>query len=249
MRRFMRWGLAVLALTLCTSVATYLIGAEWISGKVWPEPKVIEPGDAAKAPSDATVLFDGKDLSQWVNGDQWIIKDGYAEAYKTAIQTKQGFGSCQLHVEFATPTKVEGEGQGRGNNGVLIMGNYEVQILDSYENKTYFDGQCGAVYKQYPPLVNACRKPGEWQSYDIVFEAPEFKDGKVVKPAYITVLHNGVLIQNHVEVQGTTAWHVPPKYTAHGDKMPLQLYYHGNPVRFRNIWIREIGEMKPLKDK
>ncbi len=128
------------------------------------------------------------------------------------------------------------------------MNNYEIQILDSYENKTYFDGQCASIYKQWPPLVNACRKPGEWQSYDIVFEAPKFDaSGKVLKPAYITVLHNGIVVQNHAEVLGSTAWHKPPQYTAHPDRLPLQLYYHGNPVKFRNIWIRELGEMKPLK--
>jgi hypothetical protein len=244
-----RWLVPAAAVAVCAAVVVCLNGAEWVSGKVWPEPKVIEPGDATHAPSDAVVLFDGKDLSQWEGGDKWIIKDGYAVAFERAIKTKQGFGSCQLHIEFATPEKVEGDGQGRGNNGVLLMGNYEVQILDSYNNKTYFDGQCASVYKQYPPLVNACRKPGEWQSYDIVFEAPKFEKGKVARPGYITVLHNGVIVQNHVELQGTTAWHKPPEYAPHADKVPLELFYHGNPVKFRNIWIRELGEMKPLKQK
>ncbi len=228
-------GLVVLGLSAWT------IAAEWKSGKVWPEPKVIDPGDATRAPSDAIVLFDGKDLSQWEGGDQWIIRDGYAISNKTSITTKRPFGSCQLHVEWAAPEKVEGEGQGRGNSGVYLMNNYEVQILDSYENTTYFDGQCGAIYKQHPPLVNACRKPGQWQTYDILFEAPKFDDnGKLKRPGYVTLLHNGVVVQNHAEIEGTTAWDRAPAYTAHPDKLPLQLQFHGNPVRFRNVWIREL---------
>jgi len=221
-------------------LAAHLMAAEWKSGIVWPEPKVIDPGDATKAPSDAIVLFDGKDLSQWKGGDQWIVKDGHAISNKTSIETKRGFGSCQLHVEWAAPEKVEGEGQGRGNSGVYMMNTYEIQILDSYINKTYFDGQCASIYKQWPPLVNACRKPGQWQTYDIIFAAPQFKGGKVAKPAYATVLQNGVLVQNHAEILGASAWERPPAYTPHPDKLPLQLQFHGNPVRFRNIWIREL---------
>ena len=157
------------------------------------------------------------------------------------IYTKQGFGDCQLHVEWATPEKVEGHGQGRGNSGVFMMGLYEIQILDSYDNPTYFDGQAAGIYKQRPPLVNACRKPGQWQTYDIIFEAPRFgKQGKLVRPAFVTFLHNGVLVQNHFQIQGTTSWDQAPKYTAHPSKLPLALQYHGNPVRFRNIWIREL---------
>lgn len=222
------------------SVYRSLRAEEWKSGINWPEPKVIDPGDGTTPPSDAIVLFDGKDMSAW-EGGPWIVKDGYAEAAKGGIQTKQPFGSCQLHVEWATPEEVKGSGQGRGNSGVYLMGQYEVQILDSYGNETYFDGQAGAIYKQHPPLVNACRGPGEWQSYDIIFDAPQFdKDGKVAKPAYITVLQNGVLIQNHFEILGATAWHKPPEYTKHGDKLPISIQYHGNPVRVRNIWIREL---------
>lgn len=237
-----KWVLAGIVVLAFVGGVMGLRAAEYVSGKVWPEPKVIDPGDATRPPSDAVVLFDGKDLSKWEGGEQWIIKDGAATAHGGGITTKMGFGSCQLHLEFATPEKVEGSGQGRGNSGVYLMNNYEVQILDSYQNQTYFDGQCGAIYKQYPPMVNACRKPGQWQTFDIIFEAPKFDaSGKLLKPAYMTVLHNGVLIQNHVQLEGATAWHKPPAYTAHPPKMPLHLQYHGNPVRFRNIWIRELN--------
>jgi hypothetical protein len=226
-----------LALGLC---AIAIHAGEWVSGIAWPEPKVVDPGPAGGPPSDAVVLFDGKDLSQWDGGEKWKIRDGYAISGGD-IRSKQTFGDCQLHIEWASPEKVVGDGQGRGNSGVFMMGFYEVQILDSYENKTYFDGQAAAIYKQHPPLVNACRKPGEWQSYDIIFEAPRFGEGgKLKRPAYVTVLQNGVLVQNHFRIQGETAWDSPPKYTAHADKLPIQLQYHGNPVRFRNIWIREL---------
>ncbi len=219
---------------------------EFKSGIEWPEPKVVNPGGAGLAPSDAIVLFDGKDLSQWKNGEKWIIKDGAAIASKSGISTKQAFGDIQLHLEWASPEKVEGNGQGRGNSGVYLMGKYEVQILDSFENKTYFDGQAASIYKQYPPLVNACRKPGEWQTYDIIFNAPRFdKEGKVSKPGHITVLHNGVLVQNHSELQGGTMYDRPPEYKAHPDKLPIDIQFHGNPVKFRNIWVREFKELLP----
>jgi hypothetical protein len=222
---------------------------EYLSGLVWPEPKVVDPGPPGGPPSDALVLFDGKDLSQW-EGGPWIIRDGYAVADHDGIRTKQSFGDCQLHVEWATPEKVESASQGRGNSGVFLMERYEVQILDSYRNQTYFDGQAGAIYKQTPPMVNACRKPGEWQTYDILFTAPRFDNaGKLLKPAYITVLQNGVLIENHFEIQGTTLWDTGPKYTAHPPKLPLYLQYHGNPVRFRNIWIRELKAIEPVNKK
>ena len=193
------------------------------------------------------MLFDGKDLSQWDGGDDWIVHDGYAVADKTDISTKQSFGDCQLHVEWAAPEKVVGSGQGRGNSGVFMMDRYEIQILDSYNNDTYYDGQCGAVYKQHPPMVNVCRKPGEWQTYDIIFDAPRFNDdGKLLQPAYVTVLHNGVLVQNHYELLGSTSYIQAPVYTPHPARAPVTLQYHGNPVRFRNIWIREIPPMEPL---
>ncbi len=162
--------------------------------------------------------------------------------------TKQAFGDCQLHVEWATPREVRGEGQSRGNSGIYLMNLYEVQILDSYNNTTYYDGQAGALYKNTPPLVNACRAPGQWQTYDIVFRAPRFDaDGGLESPAYMTVLHNGVLIQNHTKVKGASAWDRPPTYTAHAAKMPLHIQFHGDPVRFRNIWIRELEESEGTK--
>ena len=242
-----RFGsLFALMLAVCGLVA---LGAafvdEYKSGIVWPEPAVIDPGPVGGPPSDAVVLFDGKDLSQWQGGENWELKDGYAISTKNGITTKQAFGDCQLHLEFATPAEVSGSGQGRGNSGVYLMGRYELQILDSFDNKTYFDGQCGSIYKQQPPTVNACRKPGEWQSYDILFTAPKFTDqGEVASPAYVTVLHNGVAIHNHYALQGSTSYTEPAKYGKHPDKEPIHLQFHGNPVRFRNIWLRE--NTKPL---
>jgi hypothetical protein len=231
------WVVAVAA-----AFSTFSVHAgEWVSGIPWTEPAVVTPGANNAPPSDAIVLFDGKSLSQWEDGDKWIVKDGVATSAVKDIRTKASFGDCQLHVEWAEPAKVESEGQGRGNSGVYLMGTYELQVLDSYNNKTYFDGQCGSMYKQHPPLVNACRKPGEWQTYDVIFEAPRFAaDGKLLRPAYITVLQNGVLVQNHFELLGATAWDSPPKYTAHAAKLPIQLQFHGNPVKYRNIWIREV---------
>jgi hypothetical protein len=219
--------------------------APYESGIVWKEPTKVTPGENGGPPSDAIVLFDGKNMDAWNNGDKWKIEDGAAIAMKTAVSTKQPFGDCQLHVEFATPKKVEGNGQGRGNNGIGLMGaRYEIQVLDSWDNPTYFDGMCASIYKQRPPLVNASRKPGEWQTYDIVFETPRFKDGKLARPAYVTVIHNGVLVQNHVELLGDTPYDRAPSYKPHRDKEPLVLMYHGNPVRFRNMWIREIHELE-----
>lgn len=224
--------------------STAFLGANYLqefkSGILWPEPTVIDPGTASKAPSDAVVLFDGSNLDAFKNGEAWTVEDGIATVGKKTIETKQSFGDCQIHLEFATPKKVKGKGQGRGNSGVYIMGRYEVQILDSFQNKTYFDGQCGAIYKQQPPTVNACRGPGQWQTYDILFTAPRFDSNKkLLSPAYLTVLHNGVLIHNHYELQGGTSWSHRAKYTAHAEKLPLRIQNHGNPVQFRNIWIRE----------
>ena len=233
------WLCATLAASL--TLAGYLCAEEYLSGKVWPEPKVVTPGTDGGPPSDAIALFDGNDLSQWHGGDKWIVEDGVATVKGGGITSKQSFGSCQLHVEWAAPQVVQGEGQGRGNSGIYFQGRYEVQILDSYGNKTYFDGQAASIYKQWPPLVNACRPPGEWQTYDIVFDAPRFDEqGELTKPAYLTVLHNGVLVQNHAELQGTTAWDRVPAYQAHPAKLPLHIQDHGNPVRFRNLWIREL---------
>jgi hypothetical protein len=233
----------ILSTFVLLAAAAFLTADEWVSGIHWPRPKVVDPGPPGGPPSDALVLFDGKDLSQWEGGRQWIVRDGYAIAHGSDIRTKKDFGDCQLHVEWATPEKVEGQGQGRGNSGVFMMGHYEIQILDSYNNETYYDGQAGAIYKQRPPLVNACRRPGQWQTFDIIFSAPRFdQKGNLLKPAFITVLQNGVLIQNHFQIQGTTLWDAPPKYTAHPPKLPIILQYHGDPVKFRNIWIRELEE-------
>jgi hypothetical protein len=208
------------------------------------EPAKVDPGPIGGPPSDAIVLFDGKDLSQWVdkNGGpaQWDVKDGVATVNGTGdITSRQAFGDCQLHVEWATPEVIVGSGQGRGNSGVFMQNRYEIQVLDSYTNKTYFNGQAAAVYSQYPPLVNSSRPPGEWQVYDIIYHAPRFADdGSVTTKARVTVLHNGVLVQDNVEILGVTGY--PPKYQKHNPKEPLRLQDHGNPVRFRNIWIREL---------
>jgi len=208
------------------------------------EPRVINPGPP---PSDAIVLFDGKGLSEWKSDKdggpaRWEIKDGAATVNGTGgISTKKSFGDCQLHIEWATPAEVKGEGQGRGNSGVFLQGRYEIQVLDSYDNKTYYHGQAGAVYKQHAPLVNACRKPGEWQAYDIIYHAPRFNEaGKLLKPATVTVLQNGVLIQDNVQIMGGTVNKGEPRYKAHPLKQPLSLQDHKNPVRYRNIWIREL---------
>jgi len=222
---------------------------DYRSGIVWAEPKVVTPSEKpGDPPSDAIILFDGKDLSKWNGGDQWIVQDGYAIVQKTDITTKDSFGDCQLHVEWAEPEKVSGDGQGRGNSGVFLSNRYELQVLDSYDNKTYFDGQCAAFYKQIPPMVNACRKPGEWQSYDIIYEAPRFdEEGKLLKPGIATVLQNGILVQNHYELQGDTPFDRAPAYKPHPVKQPIKLQNHGNPVRYRNIWIREIAPIEGKK--
>ncbi len=231
---------AILALTSPRAV----LSAEYLSGIEWAEPAVVDPGPPGGPPSDAAVLFDGTDLSKWEGAEQWTVKDGYFVAGPGAIKSKDVFGDCQVHLEWAAAEEITGSGQGRSNSGVFLMGTYEVQILDSYQNETYFDGQCGAIYKQHPPLVNVCRKPGEWQTYDIIWKAPQFDgDGKLVSPAFITVLHNGVVIQNHFQLEGDTPYHRAPAYTAHPDKGPISLQYHGNPVRFRNIWVRELKEL------
>ena len=238
-------GLTLCAIGLFVASVTILAGVavckEYISGKKWDEPKRVDPGQVGGPPSDAIVLFDGKDMSAWDGADKWIVADGVATVNKGTVRTKQAFGDCQLHVEWASPEEVKGNGQGRGNSGVYLMGRYEVQVLDSHDNQTYFDGQCASIYKQHPPLVNACRKPGEWQTYDIIFKAPRFnEDGTVKSPAYVTVLHNGVLVQNHFELEGATAWDSAPAYSKHADKDKITLQDHGNPVKFRNIWIREL---------
>lgn len=215
--------------------------------EVWePIPPVVNPGSANSAPSDAIVLFDGKDLSKWEAKEGkkagWEVKDGVLTVKKGAgdIATKQSFGDAQLHIEWRSPAKVESEGQGRGNSGIFLQSRYEVQVLDCFNNKTYSNGQAGSIYKQTIPLANACKKPGEWQTYDIIFTAPKFNaDSTVKEPGYVTVLHNGVLIQNHVPLKGETVYIGEPFYKAHG-KAPIKLQDHGNPVSYRNIWIREL---------
>ena len=239
--------LAAASLLLFTPAA-FAQSQEYKSGIVWEEPPKVTPGDRpGDPPADAIRLFAGTDLSAFKNADQWEVKHGVAVPKKGGITTKQAFGDIQLHLEFATPAEVKGNGQGRGNSGVYLMGRYEVQILDSWENDTYFDGQAGALYKQSPPLVNASRRPGEWQTYDILFEAPRFdQNGTLVKPAYATVLHNGVAVQVHTELKGNTSYNKRAQYESHPDKVPFSLQYHGNPVRFRNIWVRELGERHPV---
>jgi hypothetical protein len=234
-------------LTVLSGVASCSIGQEYQSGIKWPEPPVVTPGkECGDPPSDAIILFDGKDLSKWVNGDKWKVEDGVAIVGGGDITSKQSFGDCQLHVEWSAPVPAKGKSQQRGNSGVFLMDRYELQVLDSYENETYFDGQASAIYKQTPPMVNVMRPPGEWNTYDIVFTAPRFNDdGTLKKAAYITVLHNGVLTLNHFKIKGHTPFNEPPKYEKHG-KLPIHLQDHGNPVRFRNIWVREF---KPLRGK
>lgn len=215
-----------------------------------PLPEVVTAGKyAGQAPSDAIALFNGKDLSEWESAKdggraKWKVEDGHMEVVKEtgAIRTKRAFGSCQLHVEWATPAKVSGKSQDSGNSGVYLMSKYEVQVLNTYKNRTYADGMAGAMYGQSPPLVNVCRAPGEWQSYDIIFRRPILKGKKLVKPARITVLHNGVLVQDNFEIEGVTVWKQRAKYEAHEDKLPVLLQDHGSPVRYRNIWIRELQQ-------
>ena len=192
------------------------------------------------------MLFDGTNLDQWDNGDAWKVEDGVATVQKKTISTKQKFGSCQFHIEFASPAEIKGKGQGRGNSGIFFGNGYEVQVLDGHENPTYFDGQCGALYKHSPPIVNPCRKPGEWQAYDIIYDAPKFGAyGELVQPAYFTVMLNGVVIQNHVELKGRTLFNGPPTYLPHPEKTAISLQYHRNRVQYRNIWVRE--NMTPLE--
>jgi hypothetical protein len=216
-----------------------------------PLPPVVDPGPAgppAPVPADAVVLFDGKSLAGWETAKGtpavWKVENGYMEITPRggSIQTKRGFGDCQLHVEWASPAEVKGDDQGRGNSGVFLMNIYEVQVLDCYNNKTYSDGSTAAIYGQHPPLVNACRKPGEWQTYDIVFHRPRFdKDGALLVPARMTVFHNGILVHDNDVLTGPTAHKARPPYKMHADKLPIGLQDHGNPVRFRNIWVRELS--------
>jgi hypothetical protein len=244
-------------LALMSAIAVCLVAAAGAAQDQWavhdmnrPMPPVVTPGPAGPPvapPSDAIVLFDGTGLSQWADAKgqpaKWKVENGTMEIVpKTgSIRTVKGFGDCQLHVEWMAPSPAKGTGQDRGNSGVFLMDLYEVQVLDCYGNTTYADGMTAAIYGQYPPLVNACRPPGEWQTYDIVFHRPRFdKDGKVLAPARMTVFHNGLLVHDCAVLTGPTAHKARPPYKMHADKLPISLQDHDHPVRYRNIWLREL---------
>jgi hypothetical protein len=211
--------------------------------KVTPAAPVTTP-----APPDALVLFDGKDLSQWATAGRggttqeprWKVENGYMEVTRGRLATKEKFGDVQLHVEWMIPNSVQGQGQNRGNSGVELMMRYEIQVLESFQNQTYADGQAASIYGQWPPMVNASRPQGEWNSYDIFFEAPKFEGDQLVKPAYVTVIHNGVLVHHRQEIIGGATHRRVARYAAHGAEEPLSLQDHGHAVRFRNIWVRKL---------
>ncbi|HET6381855.1 MAG TPA: DUF1080 domain-containing protein [Armatimonadota bacterium] len=216
-----------------------------------PQPRVVDPGTAStpdqpgRPPSDAIILFDGRDASGWAGKDgaiTWKVENGYMEVTPGAgtVRTKESFGDCQLHLEWAAPTTVKGDSQGRGNSGVFLMGRYEIQVLDCFNNPTYADGTTAAIYGQYPPLVNACRKPGEWQTYDIIWEGPRFQGEKLVRPAHVTVIHNDVVVHYHTEILGPTRHRQAPSYQPQPETGPLELQDHGDLVRYRNIWYRPL---------
>ena len=230
-------------------------GSKWkVHDSTRPQPRVVTPGTESsqerpgRPPSDAVILFDGRDLSGWVSVKQegqpapWKVEHGYMEVVPRSgdIRSKQEFGDCQLHVEFATPSEVAGSSQGRGNSGVFLMGRYEIQVLDCYDNPTYADGTTAAIYGEYPPLVNACRPPGQWSTYDIVWIAPRFDGERLVSPAYVTMFFNGVLVHHNREVTGPTTHRKVLEYAAHPPTGPLKLQDHNNPTRFRNIWYRPL---------
>ena len=229
-------------------------GSKWrVHDGKRPQPRIIDPGTPStqdrpgRPPSDAIILFDGQDTSKWVGRDggpiQWKVENGAMEVVPRmgSIVTKDQFGDCHLHIEWASPVEVKGSSQGRGNSGVFLMAKYEIQVLDSYDNVTYADGHTGAIYGQYPPLVNASRGPGEWQTYDIFFIAPRFEAEKLVSPAYVTVIHNSILIHHCQEIQGPTGHKIVASYDVpHGPTGPIMLQDHGDLVRFRNIWVRPI---------
>ena len=232
----------------------FLPGGKWrVHDDARPRPEVVAPGKtAADAPSDAIVLFDGKNLDEWVmekdgSPADWIVGEGYMQVPPKGdgvggyIKTKREFGDVQLHVEFATPEKVEGNSQGRGNSGVFLLGGYEIQVLDSYENESYADGQASALYGYKPPLVNASRPPGKWQTYDIIFESPKWdSEGNLLKRSRVTVLHNGVLTHHYQDSLGPSGHKRVANYNQVRDKGPIKLQNHSNPTRFRNIWVREL---------
>jgi hypothetical protein len=245
---------AASAAAQCPTAVSHVVTDFPIHSMDRPQPAVVMPalaGAPVPPPSDAIVLFDGHDQSQWRTADsasvpaKWKVQDGYLEVVgKTGdIQTARAFGDIQLHVEWMAPVPAEGEGQERGNSGVYLMSTFEVQVLDSYKNLTYADGAAGAVFGQYPPLVNPARPPGEWQTYDIIFHRPRFgTNGAVLCPARVTMLFNGVLVQSDAVLTGPTAYKRRPPYAAMPDKLPLLLQDHGHPVRFRDIWVRELAD-------
>lgn len=242
--------------SLCVCFASSFFGfaavaenLEYLPGKKWDVPPVVAPGETnSQPPADAIVLFDGTDTSSWQEGHEWKVANGVITCGKGELVTNQKFGDCQLHIEWSAPTTEGGSSQGMGNSGVYMMEKFEIQVLDSYSTTTYPEGQAGSLYKQTPPMVNVTRKPGEWNTYDIFWTCPEIEDGKVTKPAYITVVHNGVLVVNHFELAGGTYWNQPPTYEGINDRDDdgnlvgsIMLQYHGNPVRYRNIWIRDLN--------
>ena len=256
------WGAAIAAAVAAGNPATaqekpgfkdtpMLPGGEWrVHDSDRPHPTVVTPGDVPGAPpSDAIILFDGQSLDAWqAQATPWIVRNGAATSVpradgggENALVSKQSFGDVQLHLEFASPNPPAKTSQDRGNSGIWFMQRYELQILDGYQNPTYADGTVGAIYAWKPPLVNPSRPPGEWQSYDIVFRRPRFDgSGKVTSPARVTVLHNGVLVQDNVELTGPTGHYARPPYSAHADRLPISLQDHGHPVRFRNFWVRTL---------
>jgi hypothetical protein len=238
----------IIAALFCLSA----MGQEWrpvLTEKWEPVPPVVTPGTGTAPPSDAIVLFDGTSFDNWeatgrnVTEIGWTLSEGAMTVVPRTggIRTKQSFGDMQLHIEWRTPVGDEGTGQGRGNSGVFLNGLYEIQVLDSYENETYSNGQAASMYKQHIPLVNACRPPGEWQTYDVIYTAPRFKDdGTLFTPATVTLLHNGILVLNHVVLRGPTVFNGLPEYEAHDLKTPLTLQNHTDEVSYRNIWVREL---------
>ncbi len=255
----MKYSPQFFAALVCVAILGMLplqaVQAQWkVHDLNRPKPEIVTPPAQVlpvPPPPDAVVLFDGSDLSGWEATDgsptKWVIKDGNMESVAGAgyIQSKAAFGDMHLHVEWAAPVPVMGNSQGRGNSGVFLMSYYEVQVLDSYDNPTYADGQAGAIYGQYPPLVNATRPPGEWQSYDIFWHRPHFgTGGNVISPARVTVIHNGIMIQDNVELWGPTEWLQYRPYEQHADRLPIRFQDHGNPVLYRNVWVRDLEPEK-----
>ncbi|MGA2118292.1 MAG: DUF1080 domain-containing protein [Bryobacteraceae bacterium] len=233
-----------------------LPGLPWhVHDPARPHPQQIRPsGTPGGPPSDAVVLFDGSDLSRWNQRGRgadagkfvdarWKVGGGWFEVAPNTgdLLSREKFGDCQIHVEWSSPTEIHANSQGRGNSGVLIMSRYEMQVLDAWDNPTYADGQAGAIYGQWPPLVNPARRPGEWNTYDIAFEAPRFDGEKLVRPAFVTLFYNGVIVHNRKEILGAMVYRKVATYTAHGAEEPLMLQDHHNPVRYRNIWVRRVN--------